>query len=155
MNSKFKDHMFILFAYVGSILASFVIGNTFLLTICNAIWGSAESGGQGTVATEIIMRLLVPVFAIIAIYIRKRNNRDAYREYTKKMKEQEYSAKKDFQELLRNKNLWAEIIFTSIISVIYWAINFRFFWLLLNIPIFMVFDFLATIRIHYMWLNSD
>ncbi len=155
MNSKFKDHMFILLAYVGSFLASFVIGNTFLLTICNAVWGAAASGGHGTVATEIIMRLLVPVLAMIAIYIRKRNNRDAYREYRKQMKEQEYSAKKDFQELLRNKNLWAEIIFTTIISVIYWAMNFRFFWLLLNIPLFMLFDFLAAIRIHHVWMNGD
>lgn len=154
MNSKFKNHAFILFAYVGSIVVSTVLGATILIPICNAIWGDETSGGSGTIATQIIMRLLVPIFAFVLIYFRKKNNREEYRNYIANMREQEYTIKQDIKELMKNKNLWTEVIFVSIITIIYWAMNYVFPWIFINIPLFILFEFAATIRIHSIWLDS-
>lgn len=55
---------------------------------------------------------------------------------------------------MKNKNLWTEVIFVSIITIIYWAMNYVFPWIFINIPLFILFEFAATIRIHRIWLDS-
>lgn len=155
MNAKFRNHMYILFSYVAAITISTILGSTFLLTICNAIWGGEESGGAGLVATQIIMRLMIPLIALTMIYLHKKKDRNEYRIFITKTKERKYSAKQDIRDLLKSKDLWAEVIFVSIITIIYWAFNYIFFWIFVNIPLFIIFQFVSSIRIHSLWLSKD
>ena len=106
-------------------------------------------------ATQIIMRLMIPLIALTMIYLHKKKDRNEYRIFITKTKDREYSAKQDIRDLLKSKDLWAEVIFVSIITIIYWAFNYIFFWIFVNIPLFIIFQFVSSIRIHSLWLSKD
>ena len=70
MKPTLKHHLYCLFSYVVGLVASTVLGNTIILTICNMIWDPETTAVP---AAQVIMRILVVVMAFIMIYIHKIN----------------------------------------------------------------------------------
>ena len=151
MKSTLKNHLWLLLAYIISTVAVTILGRTIILTIVNAI---IDTENLAITVTEIIMRILWPLVAFVIIYIHKRRDGDGYKSYISSMEEKEYDTKVDFNELIHNKSIWEEIIFVSIITIVYWLFSFSFVWILLNIPLFIVFAFVSPILIHKSWLKD-
>ena len=101
MNSKLKQHLFVLLAYIMAIVASFLLGNFLLLPICNSIAGSEK---VGLAATQTIMRLLGPTIAFIIIFFYKKNGSEEKITFVAKLREEPYDAKNDFKNLMKSKD---------------------------------------------------
>ena len=84
-----------------------ILGNSIIGTIAFAIWGKQK----GLLATNIIIRILMPIFLALAIHLQNTRNEIDFNEYIAEMKEKnyEYSFKEDVNFLIRNKNFWVEI----------------------------------------------
>ncbi len=152
MNSKLKQHLFVLLAYIMAIVASFLLGNFLLLPICNSIAGSEK---VGLAATQTIMRLLWPTIAFIIIFFYKKNGSEEKITYVAKLREEPYDAKNDFKNLMRSKDFWAELIFVSVITVVYWLFNYVFAWIMLNIPLYFVFNLAVNLYLHRSWTKNS
>ena len=141
MNSKLKQHLFVLLAYIMAIVASFLLGNFLLLPICNSIAGSEKAG---LAATQTIMRLLY-----------KKNGSEEKITFVAKLREEPYDAKNDFKNLIKSKDFWAELIFVSVITVIYWLFNYVFPWIFFNIPLYFVFNLAVNLYLHWSWAKNS
>ena len=151
MKSNLKRHLFYLFAYAISAVILTALGNSVLATLCCAIFGEES----GLVATVVIMRILLPIVTMIMIYFSAKNNTEQRREYIKLMDGKQYDIKQDFNELLRSKQIWSDIIFLSVVIFIYWLFHISFPFVLIYIPSFAVFFFLVNIYLHKRWLKQS
>lgn len=152
MNSKLRQHLFVLLAYIMAIVASFLLGNFLLLPICNSIAGSEK---VGLAATQTIMRLLWPTIAFIIIFLYKKNGSEEKISFVAKLREEPFDAKNDFKNLMKSKDFWAELIFVSVITVIYWLFNYVFPWIFLNIPLYFVFNLAVNLYLHWSWAKNS
>lgn len=152
MNSKLKQHLFVLLAYIMAIVASFLLGNFLLLPICNSIAGSEK---VGLAATQTIMRLLWPTIAFIIIFLYKKNGSEEKITFVAKLREEPYDAKNDFKNLMKSKDFWAELIFVSVITVIYWLFNYVFPWIMFNIPLYFIFNLAVNLYLHWSWAKNS
>lgn len=161
MNKILKNHLFILVSYVSAAVISTLLGASILGTlcnaICNAIFGAGNAGNSGTVLLQFLITVLTSVLAIIFIHMRRVRNREEYRAFAAKIKEREapYSPREDYKELKHNRDLWEEVIFVAIVTTLYWLFNFFNFWLLLNIPLFILFNFISYIHMHQAWAEME
>ena len=151
MKSNLKRHLFYLFAYAISAVILTVLGNSVLATLCCAIFGEEA----GLVATVIVMRIVMPVLAMFLIYMYDKKNSEERREYIKLMEGKQYDSKQDLQELIHSKKIWGDVIFVSVITVIYWLMNIGFPIILVNIPIFTLFAFWLNLHLHKLWLKQS
>ncbi len=152
MNSKLKQHLFVLLAYIMAIVASFLLGNFLLLPICNSIAGSEKAG---VAATQTIMRLLWPTIAFIIIFLYKKNGSEEKITFVAKLREEPYDAKNDFIKLMKSKDFWAELIFVSVITFVYWIFNYVFGWIFINIPLYFVFNLAVNLYLHRSWAKNS
>ena len=151
MRSNLKRPLFYLFAYAISAVILTVLGNSVLATLCCAIFGEVE----GLVATVIVMRIVMPVLAMFLIYMYDKKNSEERREYIKLMEGKQYDSKQDLQELIHSKKIWGDVIFVSVITVIYWLMNIGFPIILVNIPVFALFVFGLNLHLHKSWLKQS
>ena len=152
MKSTLKHHLFCLFSYVVGLVASTILTNTIILTICNIIW---EQDTTALLAAQVIARGLLFVIAFVMIYIHKKRDADERKSFLSQMKEKEYNAKEDYRAVIADKRNWVEFIFVSIITIVYWAFHFTFYWIFLNIPLFFIFELLANHHLHKAWLKEE
>ena len=151
MNSKLKQHLFVALAYVMAIVASFLLGNILLLPICNSITGSEV---KGVALTQTLMRLLWPAIAFVIIFFYKKNGTDEKITFTARLKEEPYDLKNDFIKLMKSKDFWAELIFVSVITFVYWIFNYVFGWIFFNIPLYFVFNLCVNLYLHRTWAKN-
>ena len=93
MNSKFKDHVQILLAYVVSYLITFWVLASIIQTGCNAIF-DGESGVSYMVGS-VISYMVFPLIAFVIIYFRRKRVHKDRRAYLALMKEKDFDAKED------------------------------------------------------------
>ncbi len=153
MNSKFWDHFFILVAYIVSLVISTFLGQTIIGTICYSVFGVPSEGG-GLIATQVVMRILFILLALPIIHWRRQLYGNGYRAFKEKMKDKEYSVKEDMKEIARTKSTWEEAVFVSVITTLFWLTAIPHFWILINIPVFIGFQFLDGVIIHKIWLKD-
>ncbi len=155
MKKNFGNYLSILFAYGLSWLLTMILGNTFLRTACNAIaqsiWGPETVEFYGTLLTQWVMLLLWPNIAFVVLYIRKVNDMSSRCSYKTKLREQPYIFSEEVRSLFCSRLLWGEVLFVGMITVIYVLFNGGFWLALLNIPLFVLFELLATAKIHQIW----
>ncbi len=159
MNKILKNHIFILIFYIASVVLSSVIGASILGTLCNAlcnaVFGSGAAATAGSILTQILTTVMISGFAIAFIHMRRVRDREEYRAFLNKIKDRPYSVKADLEELRHDRDMWEEDIFVAIVTVLYWLFNFFNFWLLLNIPLFILFNFISYIRMHQAWVEME
>lgn len=151
MKSTLKHHLYCLFSYVVGLVVSTVLGNSIILTICSAIWDPETTAVP---ATQVIMRILTLIIAFVMIYIHKRRDDDERKSFLLQMKEKEYNAKEDYRAVIADKRMWAEFVFVLIVTIVYWAFNYAFYWIFLNIPLFFIFELFANHHLHRAWLKE-
>jgi hypothetical protein len=106
------------------------------------------------------------VFSLIAFVIiysrRKRVDKDR-RAYLALMKEKDFDAKEDIAATLKDKNMWAEVIFVTVISFLFSIyISFMSFsalyfvpFFVITVPAFIGFEVLGTAILHKTWLREN
>ncbi len=161
MNSQFKKHLNILFAYVASYFIAAAVGTTLVLTICNAIF-DVESGASVR-ATNLIIDSLFIFGAFVIMYVRRKRDDDDRRAYLALMKEQEFEMKKDITTTFNDRKMWAEVIFVTIISFIFslyssivlQSIGQFIPYFFIAVPLFIGFELLGTAILHKAWIRED
>ncbi len=153
MKSRLKNHLFLVLAFFAGIFLASILGGMILATLFYSIFGAEKDGGCGGMVTRAVSRILTFVIAYGIIYWKKNRDRQEYRRFKEEVKDIEYTAKWDFDRLLRNKDIWGEIVFAALVTLIYWLFNMGAPWLLLNIPLFATFNFGATLLIHKAWMK--
>lgn len=148
MNSKMKSHLYCLLCYVLSILIIDFLLSNLLLTLVNAF---IESDYIAIGVTQLIMRILVPLIAYFMIYRYKIQNTEIRREFISATKDKEYSIKGDISDILHSKDFWGEMIYIFSATLVFWLINMRAFWILINIPMIFVLEMLGTLHMHGIW----
>lgn len=151
MNSRLKQHAFIFLAYVMAIVLSLIAGNTLLWQICSWITGSEAAGA---LAAGTLMQILLFVIAFIIIFFYKKNGSEQKIVYVTKLKEEPYDAKNDFRKLMRSVDFWGEIIFVSVITIVFRLFNPAFNLIMLNIPLYFVFSLAANLYLHNLWAKN-
>ena len=161
MNSKFKDHVQILLAYVVSYLITFLFLASIIQTGCNAIF-DVESGKSYMVGS-MISYMVFPLIAFVIIYFRRKRVDKDRRAYLALMKDKDFEAKADITATLKDKNMWAEVIFVAVISLIF-SIYISFVGLsafyfipffLMAVPAFIGYEVLGTAVLHKAWIREN
>lgn len=134
-----------------SFVASFILGNILLLPICNSILGSQKAG---LAVTQVIMQLLLPIIAFIIIFFYKKDGSEQKITYVAKLKQEPYDTQNDFKNLMKSKDFWAELVFVAIITVVFWLFNPAFRIILLNIPLYFVFNLVVNLYLHKVWAKN-
>ena len=161
LNSKFKDHVQILFAYVVSYLITFLVLASIIQTGCNAIF-DVESGEAYMIAS-MISYIVFPLIAFVIIYFRRKRVDKDRRAYLALMKDKDFDAKEDIAATFKDKNMWAEVIFMAVISFlfsIYISLGdlsaFYFIpFFLMAVPAFIGFEVLGTAVLHKTWIREN
>ncbi len=153
MGKMLKRCMIIILYYIGSVAFAVIMSEMLLVTVCCVIFGSPDDGGSGYLVAMMIEKLLVMFWAMLFIYLTKLKDKEEYMAFTAKVREKGYSAKEDLHKLKRDLDIWFEVLFVSIFTLVYFLMNIRHPLILLNIPAFIIFDFWSTLRIHNIWLN--
>ncbi len=159
MNYVLKNHLFILLFYAAAVMISTMFGMSLIGTLCNAlcnaVFGAENAGESGTVLYQFVMAVLRPLIAMCFIHMRRARNREEYRAFKTKLAQKPYSGREDYEELKKNRDLWEEVVFVAILTVLYWLFDFFNFWILLNIPFFIGFQFFSHLRIHHIWAHGE
>ena len=151
MKASLKQYVFIILAYAMAMVAALLLGNALLLPICNSI---LRSDRAGLAATQIIMQVLIPIIALPIIFFYKKDGSDDKIIYVAKLKEESYDAKNDFNNLLKSRDFWFEVIFVTIATVIFWLCNPAFGIILINIPLYFVFNLTVNLYLHKHWAKN-
>ncbi len=152
MSKNLIRHLTLLFAYVAGLLIGVYFGDVFI-TVGNAIFGGEIDGGPGMVAGNIMKHSVMALSAFIIIYRRRCRDADEFDAFQLYLEERPYSAREDLRRLLRDKLMWADVIFVSVISLLYFCVARFALWVLFNIPLFVLFHFFSTLLMHREWLR--
>ena len=161
MNSKFKQHVQILLAYAVSYLVTFLVLASIIQTGCNAIF-DVESGVSYMVGS-MISYIVFPLIAFAIIYFRRKGVDKDRRAYLALMKEKDFDAKEDIAATLKDKNMWAEVIFVAVISFLFSIyislVGLSAFYFiphfLIAVPAFIGFEVLGTAVLHKTWIREN
>ena len=55
---------------------------------------------------------------------------------------------------MKSKDFWAELIFVSVITFVYWIFNYVFSWIFFNIPLYFVFNICVSLYLHRTWAKN-
>ena len=137
---------------VLSIVVLTMLGNSIIGTIVFAIWGEQN----GLLATNIIIRILLPLFLALGIHLQNIRNEKEYNEYIAEMKEKryEYSFKDDVILLIRNNDFWVEVGIFAFFSLVMMLVVQNPKWMfLLAIPLFVPINIFSHAMIHKSWIK--
>ena len=136
-----------------SIVFLTILGNSIIGTIAFAIWGEQK----GWLATNIIIRILMPLFLALGIHLQNIRNEKDFDEYIAEMKEKnyEYSFKEDVIFLIRNKDFWVEVGTFAFFSLIMMLVVQSPKWMFLPaIPLFVPINIFSHAIIHKSWIKK-
>ena len=148
MKSKFKEFLVILLSYALAMIVILIFGNAILLPICNSIFI------DGLAVTQTIMQIMLPFFAFIIIFICKRDGSEEKITFKAKCREEPYDAKNDLKNIIKSMGFWSEMIFIVVITVIFWLCNPAFNIILINIPLYFVFNLATSLGLHRHWAKN-
>lgn len=157
MNKTLKIHLYCLFAYVCGFFVSQILLVALLTTVFCSILGTEEAGIPAAQSASLFF--ILPV-AWLMIYLYKRNSVTGWRAYNEKIKADRAAGipaptvREDLRALLKSADIIAESIFIAVATVIFWLFHFRYFFILLNIPLYYAFGVVTTLRIRRLWLRD-
>lgn len=137
-----------LFAYLMGGIVMWLCHFVFLRTLCCAIFGE----DSGLLAAAIVQYLCWPLIAFWMIYVSKAKDITAKQEYLHQKEGKLYSFRTDAAEILRGSVFWKEVAIVLILTVIYCLINPLL--LVINLPLFLIFNFWAHAHLHRIWLRD-
>ena len=142
----------ILLVIVAQFIISF-LGNSIILSICNAIFGSDENRGWH-VAT-IFTRICLPAIVFLVVYWLKSRDLESKQLYMKKMEGKDYQKKQDFFDILHDKFFYAECVIFGLLFLFIFIITSSPKWMFLAaIPLFFILNLLCISHLHKIWLSS-
>ena len=136
------------YAYLMGGLVTWLCNFVFMRTLCCAIFGE----DWGLFAAEWIRYLLWPFIAFWLIYTAKRKDIAAKQEYLHQKEGQLYRFRADVEEILRNPVFWKEFAIAFLLTLLYSLFNPLL--MIVNIPMFLLFNFLAAVHLHRTWLRD-
>ena len=153
MNFNFRIFLksfgvYILFG-IFSAIASTIIGNTILRTICNAIFGEEKS----VTSTQLIMRILFIIIVFIGAFIRILRDDTMKKEYLDSNKEKSYGFKKYAIETLCLSKYQNECIAMGIIVLLFLLLT-RTYLFAVFVIIFPLVSLFAYVYKHNQWIKS-
>ena len=154
MSNRLKNHIYCLFSYVFGLVISW-ISLGLVRTVCNQFW----EGPQAIQATRYFQHLLILPIVFIMIYRYKKKESDEAKEYKAKMQGRLYSTGQDVKELLASVDFWGEVIFISVVTLLYTAIYVLTYgqgaWIFWNIPVYILYELVAYLFLHRVWLKKS
>lgn len=145
--------MIILITHIFSYIATTIFGDFILNSICCWIFGTVDFGGFGEPIARALTWFFMPLFSMLIILPWKRDDREEYRRFKEKLKGHEYSAREDLGKILRSAEIWGEVSFVAVITIVFWASTFLSSWILINIPLFAIMDIFVVWNVHKTWLT--
>lgn len=136
---------------IASNIGLVLLSNVILLTFCNIIFGS----DNGLYACNTIIRILLPIILATVIFVINAKDTTSKREYLEAMSKDEYRIKEDFVRVIKDKDLWAELVIFTILLLVMLLISEKPVWMFpLSIPVFAVVNLIIRICMHKFWVNS-
>ena len=145
---------------IGGTILVYLLSITLFATIFNAIMGNPVSGAY---ATNVFMRICLPVINGLAICIPHARNAEARRDFLNAIGAEKYDRKADFKALAKTKDFRNECIVFTILYIVMFFISMSPKWIFL--VAILVFPFInlwhhtavrkqwASERIHF--ANND
>ena len=113
---------------IGGTMLVYLLSITLFATIFNAIMGNPVSGAY---ATNVFMRICLPVINGLAICIPHARNAEARREFLNALGAEKYDRKADFKALAKTKDFRNECIVFSILYIVMFFISMSPKWIFL------------------------
>ncbi len=137
--------------HVFSYIATTILGDFVLNSICCWIFGTVDFGGFGEIIAQPLTWCCMPIFTMLIMRPWKRNDRKEYRRFKEKTKEKGYSPKEDLKKIAKSAEIWAETSLVAVITILFWARSFITTWILINIPLFTIMNIFVVWDIHKTW----
>ena len=113
---------------IGGTMLVYLLSITLFATIFNAIMGNPVSGAY---ATNVFMRICLPVINGLAICIPHARNAEARRDFLNVIGAEKYDRKADFKALVKTKDFRNECIVFSILYIVMFFISMSPKWIFL------------------------
>ena len=113
---------------IGGTMLVYLLSITLFATIFNAIMGNPVSGAY---ATNVFMRICLPVINGLAICIPHARNAEARRDFLNAIGAEKYDRKADFKALVKTKDFRNECIVFSILYIVMFFISMSPKWIFL------------------------
>ena len=113
---------------IGGTMLVYLLSITLFATIFNAIMGNPVSGAY---ATNVFMRICLPVINGLAICIPHARNAEARRNFLNAIGAEKYDRKADFKALVKTKDFRNECIVFSILYIVMFFISMSPKWIFL------------------------
>ena len=113
---------------IGGTMLVYLLSITIFATIFNAIMGNPVSGAY---ATNVFMRICLPVINGLAICIPHARNAEARRDFLNAIGAEKYDRKADFKALVKTKDFRNECIVFSILYIVMFFISMSPKWIFL------------------------
>ena len=113
---------------IGGTILVYLLSITLFATIFNAIMGNPVSGAY---ATNVFMRICLPVINGLAICIPHARNAEARRDFLNAIGAEKYDRKADFKALVKTKDFRNECIVFSILYIVMFFISMSPKWIFL------------------------
>ena len=135
----------------GTILV-YLLSITLFATIFNAIMGNPVSGAY---ATNVFMRICLPVINGLAICIPHARNAEARRDFLNAIGAEKYDRKADFKALVKTKDFRNECIVFSILYIVMFFISMSPKWIfLVAILVFPFINLWHHTAVHKRWASE-
>ena len=127
------------------------LGTYVFWTVFNAIVGEE----YGAFATNIFMRIVVPIITAGFTYIIKIKDSVAHREYLQSMEGKDYDKKADRQTILHSKRFRTECISYAVIFIFIALIGDPWLWMYaLYSALFVLYNLCMWMHLHKKWCNE-
>ena len=137
---------------IGGSMLVYLLSITLFATIFNAIMGNPVSGAY---ATNVFMRICLPVINGLAICIPHARNAEARRDFLNAIGAEKYDRKADFKALVKTKDFRNECIVFSILYIVMFFISMSPKWIfLVAILVFPFINLWHHTAIHKQWASE-
>ena len=137
---------------IGGTMLVYLLSITLFATIFNAIMGNPVSGAY---ATNVFMRICLPVINGLAICIPHARNAEARRDFLNAIGAEKYDRKADFKALVKTKDFRNECIVFSILYIVMFFISMSPKWIfLVAILVFPFINLWHHTAIHKQWASE-
>ena len=136
------------YAYLMGGLATWLCKILFMGTLCCAVLGAY----WGLFAAELLRYFLWPLVAFGVIYAPKCKDIAAKQAYLHLKEGKPYCFRADAIEILRGSVFWAEFAIVFLLTLLYSFFNPLL--MVMNVPMFLLFNFFASVHLHRTWLQN-
>lgn len=136
---------------IAANLGFVLLSNVILLTLCNAVFGAEH----GLYACNTLIRICLPVTVGTVIIVTDAKDHIARIEYLKATTKEQYKAKNDLVNILKDKDFWAEFVIFTFLFLIMLLISEKPVWMFpVSIPLFLAGNVVCKLCLHKYWLKS-